>query len=112
MGQAPQETVSLARLRAMALRAHPAAAQAEALTRLGKAGISAARTWDDPEVELVFDQARPPDTDVPREGENAWSVTQRFPFPLSYGHGITAAELAADARAAEARAVQLDLYFQ
>lgn len=111
-GQAPQEAVSLARLRMMALRAHPAAAQAEALTRLGKAGISAARTWDDPELELVFDQARPPDTDVPREGENAWSVTQRFPFPLSYGHGITAAERTADSRAAEARAVELDLFFQ
>ena len=109
--QAP-ETVSLARLRALALGAHPAAAQAEALTRLGRAGISAARTWDDPEVELVFDEARPPDTDAPRESENAWSVTQRLPFPLSYGHGIASAELAAEARAAEARAVQLDLYFQ
>jgi cobalt-zinc-cadmium efflux system outer membrane protein len=112
MAQAATDTVSLARLRAMALRAHPAAAQAEALTRLGKAEISAARTWDDPEVELVFDEARPPDTDVPRESENAWSVTQRLPFPLSYGHGITSAELTAEARAAEARAVQLDLFFQ
>jgi cobalt-zinc-cadmium efflux system outer membrane protein len=111
-GQAAPETVSLSRLRAMALRAHPAAAQAEALNRLGKAGISAARTWDDPEVALVFDEARPPDTDVPRESENAWSVTQRLPFPLSYGHGITAAELSSEARAAEARAVQLDLFFQ
>src|SRR5262245_55473376 len=83
MTQAAPESVSLARLQAMALRAHPAATQAEALTRLGKAGISAARAWDDPEIELIFDEARPPDTEVPRQSENAWSVSQRLPFPLS-----------------------------
>jgi outer membrane protein TolC len=106
------ETLTLQQVRALALRSHPAGAEADSLARLGRAELTAARVWNDPEVEVGWDRAKQPGSGGEGRSESAWRLTQEIPFPLAYSHRVSAAKLAALSLASEGRAKRLLLLFQ
>lgn len=108
---APAETVSLSRVKALAIRTHPAGLEAEALRRLGRAEVSLARTWRDPEAEVTFGEGKERDGTGASGSESGWRVSQEIPFPLSYRHRIRAARFTALSLDAEATARRLELLF-
>ena len=105
------ETISLSRVRTLAIRTHPAGLEAEALRRLGKAEVSLARTWRDPEAELTFGEGKERNGTGGSRSESGWRVSQEIPFPLSYRHRVRAARFTALSLDAEAAARRLELLF-
>ncbi len=105
------ETVSLRRVKALAIRSHPAGLEAEALRRLGQAEVSLARTWRDPEAELTFGEGKERDGRGASRSESGWRVSQEIPFPISYKHRVRAARFAALSLDAEAAGRRLELLF-
>ena len=111
-GVAPAaETVSLSRVKALAIRSHPAGLEAEALRNLGRAEISVARTWSDPVAELTFGEGKERDGTGASRSESGWHVSQEIPFPLSYQHRVRAARFTALSLDAEATTRRLELLF-
>ena len=110
-GVASGESFTLEQVRAIAVRTHPSGLEADALRRLGRAEVSAARTWADPEAELSFGEGRPRDVDAPTRSEFGWSVTQQIPFPLAYARRIKAAQYASLGLEAEGARRRLELLF-
>jgi cobalt-zinc-cadmium efflux system outer membrane protein len=105
------ETVTLRRVKALAVRTHPAGLEAEALRSLGRAEISLARTWSDPEGELTFGEGEARDGAGASRSEFGWRVSQEIPFPLSYRHRVRAARFTALSLEAEAAARRVELLF-
>jgi cobalt-zinc-cadmium efflux system outer membrane protein len=105
------ETVSLSRVKALALRSHPAGLEAEALRRLGQAEVSLARTWRDPEAELTFGEGKERGGEGTSRSESGWRVSQEIPFPLAYKHRVRAARFTALSLEAEAVARRRELLF-
>ena len=105
------ETVSLGRVKALAIRSHPAGLEAEALRGLGRAEVSLARTWRDPEAELTFGEGEERNGAGASRSESGWRVSQEIPFPLSYRHRVRAARFTALSLDAEAAARRLELLF-
>ena len=108
---AAAETVSLSRVKTLAVRAHPAGLEADALRRLGRAEVSLARTWRDPEAELTFGKGEERDGMGTSRSESGWRVTQEVPSPFSYRHRVRAARFTALSLEAEAAARRLELLF-
>lgn len=108
---ASAETFSLSRVKALAIRAHPAGVEAEALRSLGRAEVSLARTWRDPEAELTFGEGKERNRPDESRSESGWRVSQEIPFPLSYRHRVRAARFTALSLDAEAAARRLELLF-
>ena len=104
------EVVRLPDLQALALRNHPAGAEAEALQQLGRAELSIARTWSDPFLQVLIGSGRPLGSETWR-AESGFEVTQDIPSPLAYRHRIQAAEFGSGQREAEGRARRLNLLF-
>ncbi len=110
-GIARGEAFTLDRIRALAVRSSPSGLEADALRRLGRAELSIARTWADPQAELSFGEGRSRGADGPPRSEWGWSVTQQIPFPLSYARRIRAAQFGSRAREAEGASRRLELLF-
>jgi outer membrane protein TolC len=97
------DIVPLHDLQALALRNHPAGAEAEALQQLGKAELSIARTWPDPFLQVAIGSGRPLSSDE-WKAESGFEITQEIPSPIAYRHRIRAAEFGSGEREAEGRA--------
>lgn len=94
----------------MAAKNYPAGLEAEALARLGQAGISTARAWPDPFLEVTF--GRGETKDVRQEkSEKSWQVVQEIPSPVAYLYRIRSAESEAVSLRAQGLSRQLDLVF-
>ncbi len=107
---AAQPTLRLEEVRALAAKNYPAGLEAEALARLGQAGISTARAWADPSVEVTFGRGEIVDARQ-EKSEKGWEVVQEIPSPLAYLYRIRSAESEAVSLRAQGLGRQLDLVF-
>lgn len=105
------QSVTLPQLRSLSLQNHPAAAEANALVQLGRAGIFRARTLEDPSLRFSFGNAEP--REIGASGrEHSWEISQEIPFFLSYRHRVRAARYAAQSFDADAQSRLLELLFR
>jgi cobalt-zinc-cadmium efflux system outer membrane protein len=105
------QSVTLAQMQSLALQNNPAGLEAEALTRLGHAEVSRARTWEDPSLRISSGTADPKDSGSSGR-ENGWEVSQDIPSPLAYRHRVRAARYAMESLEAEATLRRLELVFR
>jgi len=109
-GPSAQPMVRLEEVRALAARNYPAGLEAEALARLGQAGISTARAWPDPALEVTFGRGKIADVGQ-EKSERSWQISQDIPSPIAYLYRIRSAESEAASLHAQGLSRQLDLVF-
>jgi cobalt-zinc-cadmium efflux system outer membrane protein len=105
------QSVALTQMQSLALQNHPAGLEAEALTRLGHAEVSRARTWEDPSLRISSGTADLKDSGSSGR-ENGWEVSQDIPSPLAYSHRVRAARYTLESLEAEAKLRRLELAFR
>jgi cobalt-zinc-cadmium efflux system outer membrane protein len=106
-----ERAVRLEDVQALALQNHPAGAEAEALRRIGRAGISAARAWEDPLFDVSFGRGEPA-LGGPSASESGFEITQELPSPLAYKHRIQSAEYVSAEHDSKGRARRLELLYE
>ncbi len=105
----PGAAYSLQALREMARATHPSVAAAEAYVEAGRAQVTTAGAYPNPEVEFLAGRSRARMPGVVAGSAQSMALTQRIDNPWQREARIDAARFGLEAREAERRGLQNDL---
>ena len=105
----PGVAYSLQALREMARATHPSVAAAEAYVEAGRAQVTTAGAYPNPEVEFLAGRSRARMPGVVAGSAQSMALTQRIDNPWQREARIDAARFGLEAREAERRGLQNDL---